>query len=121
MANSNTSELTVTRQKAPTMALKFLLDNFESITLTQLEKEHRLNRSTLYRISGGEAIPRGYEAYMHVFVSILYAKRRLALLTRNRKQRRAIDRLLRDMTLVQYGMPTDEELRIVVPKKKKRV
>lgn len=62
MANSNTSELLVTSQKAPTLALKFLLDNFASITLTQLEKEHGLNRSTLYRIIDGEAIPRGYDA-----------------------------------------------------------
>lgn len=121
MANSNTSELQVTQLKAPTMALKFLLDNFESITLKQLETEHRLNRSTLYRIHDGEAIPRSYDDYMQVFVSILYAKRRLALLTRNRKQRRAIDRLLRDLTLVQYGLPTDGEIRIIAPQKKNRV
>ncbi len=110
MANSTTSELKVTRQKALTLALRFMLKMFKNVTISQLEKEHRLSRKTLYRILNEEEIPRCSDDYMCVFVCILNAKRRSAQLMGNHKLEEDIDHLLRDLMLVQYGVPTDDEI-----------
>lgn len=110
MANSNTSGLTVTRQHALTMALKFITTQFKNITIAQLEKNYQLSHSTLYRIENDMDVPRSANDYMRVFVRIIGAKRRSALLMGRTDLVDDIDHLLRDMMLVQNGVPTDEEI-----------
>ncbi len=118
MANSCTGELMVTEQNALTMALKFILKNFKNVTFSQLEKEYGLSRRTLYRILDSGSAPRCYDAYMRVCVHIINEKRRAALTVGNQTLCDDIDLLLRDMMLVHYGEPTDEEIRRFVLKKK---
>lgn len=103
------SELLKTRQNALTMALSFILNNFTNITLSHLEKEYGLNRSTLYRIKKGENVPRGNKYYMEVFVLIIYNRRIVAMTTGNEDLYVKADVVLRDITLVQNGLPTDAE------------
>ena len=110
MANSNTGELKVTRQKALTMALRFMLYNFKNITITQLEKEHGLARKTLYRILDGNDLPRCTDVYMRVFVRIINDRRRSALTMGMSDLIDDINHLFRDLMLVQYGVPTDREI-----------
>lgn len=118
MANSNTSELQVTQLKAPTMALKFITTRFKNINITQLEEEYGLSRTTLYRIRKNKAIPNSHDFYMRVFVRIISDKRRTAQLTRNERLVLHIDHVLRDLTLVQNGVPTDAERRLDAYKRK---
>lgn len=118
MANSYKGELRVSGQNALAMALKFILKNFKNVTFSVLEKEHGLSRRTLYRIQDGGPAPRCYDTYMRVCVHIINEKRRAALTIGNQKLCDDIDLLLRDMMLVHYGEPTDEEIRRFELKKK---
>ena len=112
MANSNTGELKVTRQKALTMALKFITTRFKNITIPQLESEYGLSHTTLYRIRDKKAVSKSTEHYMRVFVRIISTKRHYAQLTGNDQLVTHIDHLLRDLMLVQNGVPTDAEIRL---------
>ncbi|MCQ2256282.1 MAG: hypothetical protein MJZ29_12385 [Bacteroidaceae bacterium] len=115
------SKIKFTQQKPLTMALKFITDNLH-LKGQYLEAAHGLNRCTLCKIRKGEEIPRVYDHYMRVFIGILNAHRIACLeasqdtaapmrakrceLTANR-----ITMLLRDMLLVEYFFPTDNEIK----------
>lgn len=118
MANSNTSELQVTQLKAPTLALKFITTRFKNINITQLEKEYGLSHSTLDRIRKNKAVPNSHDYYIRVFVRIIDAKRQSAQISGNDRLVQHIDHVLRDLMLVQNGIPTDAERRLYAYKKK---
>lgn len=113
MAKSHSSELQVSRQNVLTMTLRFLLDNFNNITVTQLEKEYGFPRKNLYRFLHGKSYPRYIDDYMRVFVRILNERRKAALVSGQSDLVASIDHQLRDITLVHYGVPIDDEMELL--------
>jgi len=111
MANSCTGELLGTEQNALTLALNFILRQFPNITITHLCKVYGLGKHTLYKIKAGEPTPRSKDFCMKIFVGILATKRLVAKNTNNQDLLMSIDALLRDLTLVSYGIATDRERR----------
>lgn len=110
MANPQT--LKVTRQTSLVVALQFI--NLElGITNSTLARTYGLRRATLEEIvNKGIDLPRKHDMYMRVFIRVLNDKRRQQLVTNNNPGLVVkIKDLVYDLMLIEYGLPTDAEIR----------
>lgn len=108
MATSKT--LKFSEQNALTMALSYITDMLE-IKDTYLQTKYGVNRCTLSKIRKGEEAPRAHDFYMRVFISILNDHRTVFARAMDYERANRISALLRDMLLVEYDIPTDNERR----------
>ncbi len=110
-----------TKKSSEQLPLTFAL-NFINRTLCInelcLESRYGLCRRTLTRIRGGKSPCRQQDKYMFVFVKLLNDERRRyhALYSEHgrepdRGMEQSIDKTMRDLLLIQYNLPTDDEIR----------
>ncbi len=110
MANPQT--LRFTNQNALMVALNFINEELE-ITNSTLARTYGLRRATLEDIANkGIDLPRCHKKYMGVFIRVLNNKRRqLILIDRESPKIVKIKDIMYDLQLIDYGIPTDAEIK----------